>query len=63
MKIGKTKISDVNCYLIEDFISSDPPTESNIITSYENASVFCSALEVARLRTETVIKFTECGRL
>ena len=53
MRMGKTKISNVNCYLIEDFISSDPPAESNIITSYENASVFCSALEVARLRTET----------
>ncbi len=56
MKIGKTKIGNVNCYLIEDFISSDPPAESNIVTEYESASVSCSALEVVRLRNETDYK-------
>ena len=53
MNLGETTMKGVSCYLIEDFISIDPPSESNIITSYADASVFCSALEISRLRSKT----------
>ena len=53
MRIGETTINGTSCYLIEDFISIDPPSEGNVITSYDGASVFCSSPEIARLRLRT----------
>lgn len=49
---GTTNIQGQACYLVEDFISSSPPADANIIMEYRGKSIFCSASEVARLRKE-----------
>ena len=50
--IGKQYIKDIECYLIEDFIESKAGEDCNVFSQYQGNSIFCSAVELARIKNQ-----------